>query len=198
MRLERLSQDKIRIFLTSDDLRERGIEKEDMWRDIPKVHELFNDMMEQAYDELGFEVSGPVAVEVFALPSQGMVVIVTRGKNEAAYDAEEIDEAEFYDFELALEDEAIVYSFAQFDDLIDLAHRLKQLPVNGGSVYHYKDHYYFILDNVDWEDERLDEMIALISEYGEPALVTSYVIKEYGKAIIKEDAVKTISEHFRP
>ncbi|MGE5701533.1 MAG: adaptor protein MecA, partial [Clostridia bacterium] len=88
MRVERLGTDKIRIFLTFDDLSERGIEKEDMWRDIPKVHELFNDMMEQAYHELGFEVSGPVAVEVFALPAQGMVVIVTRGKTGARSEKE--------------------------------------------------------------------------------------------------------------
>ena len=80
MRVERLGGDKIRFFLTLDDLADRGIEKEDIWRDIPKVHELFNDMMEHAYQELGFEVTGPVAVEVFALPAQGMVVVVTRGQ----------------------------------------------------------------------------------------------------------------------
>jgi len=75
MRVERLGRDKIRFYLSMDDLVERGIEKEDMWQDIPKVHELFNEMMEQAYRELGFEIAGPVAVEVFALPAQGMVVI---------------------------------------------------------------------------------------------------------------------------
>ncbi len=80
MRVERLEGDKIRFFLTLDDLMDRGIEKEDMWRDIPKVHELFNDMMEHAYQELGFEVAGPIAVEVFALPAQGMVVIVSRSR----------------------------------------------------------------------------------------------------------------------
>ena len=80
MKIERLNQDKIRIFLTFDDLLERGIQKEDMWREIPKVHELFSEMMDQAYSELGFDANGPLAVEVFALPAQGMVVIVTRGK----------------------------------------------------------------------------------------------------------------------
>src|SRR5690606_38016040 len=64
MRLERLNQDKIRIFLTFDDLLERGINKDDIWQDIHKVHELFNDMMNQAHQELDFVVVGPVAVEV--------------------------------------------------------------------------------------------------------------------------------------
>lgn len=79
MRIERLSQDKIRIFLTFDDLSERGIQKEDMWQEVPKVHDLFTEMMDQAYSELGFDATGPLAVEVFAMPAQGMVVIVTRG-----------------------------------------------------------------------------------------------------------------------
>ncbi len=80
MKMERLSQDKIRIFLTFDDLTERGIHKDDMWREIPKVHELFSEMMDQAYMELGFDATGPLAVEVLAMPAQGMMVIVTRGK----------------------------------------------------------------------------------------------------------------------
>ena len=73
MRIERLTSDKVRFFLTFDDLMERNIDKDDLWKDLPKVHELFNDMMEQAYYEVGFEVNGPVAVEVFALPTQGMM-----------------------------------------------------------------------------------------------------------------------------
>src|SRR4051812_32760948 len=79
MKIERLSHDKIRIFLTFDDLTERGIQKEDIWREIPKVHDLFSEMMDQAYNEVGFEAVGPLAVEVFALPAQGMIVIITRG-----------------------------------------------------------------------------------------------------------------------
>ncbi|GJM68198.1 hypothetical protein HMSSN036_04140 [Paenibacillus macerans] len=53
MKIERLGQDKIRIFLTFDDLSERGIQKEDMWQEIPKVHDLFTEMMDQAYNEVG-------------------------------------------------------------------------------------------------------------------------------------------------
>lgn len=90
MKIERLSQDRIRIFLTFDDLSERGIQKEDMWREPPKLHELFLEMMDQAYNELGFDASGPLAVEVLAMPAQGMVINVTRGKtNNAAGDVQQ-------------------------------------------------------------------------------------------------------------
>ncbi len=71
MRIERLSPDKVRFFLTFDDLTERGIAKEDMWRDIPKVHDLFQEMMEQAYLELGFEVTGRWPLKFLPFPLRG-------------------------------------------------------------------------------------------------------------------------------
>lgn len=53
MRLERLNYDKIKIFLTTDDLHDRGLTKEDLWKDSLKVHQLFRDMMNEASVELG-------------------------------------------------------------------------------------------------------------------------------------------------
>lgn len=197
MRVERLGQDKIRIFLTFDDLSERGIEKEDMWRDIPKVHELFNDMMEQAYHELGFEVSGPVAVEVFALPAQGMVVIVTRGKTGSKVEKEEEFEDEVYELEVTLEEsDLIIYSFRDFEHMIEAAHRINAMLTNGGTAYFYQGKYYLVLEEVDLEQERYQKLIAILSEYGEATPTTVYVLEEYGKVIVAEDAVKELCRRF--
>ncbi|USG63546.1 genetic competence negative regulator [Brevibacillus ruminantium] len=200
MRVERLGQDKIRIFLTFDDLSERGIEKEDMWRDIPKVHELFNDMMEQAYHELGFEVSGPVAVEVFALPAQGMVVIVTRGKTGSKSDKEEeeYDDEDMYELEVTLEEsDLVIYSFRDFEHLVEAAHRINAFLINGGAAYFYQGKYYLVLEELDLDQERYQKLIAILSEYGEATPTTVYVLEEYGKVVFSDDAVKEICRHFR-
>ncbi len=198
MRVERLGQDKIRIFLTFDDLSERGIEKEDMWRDIPKVHELFNDMMEQAYHELGFEVSGPVAVEVFALPAQGMVVIVTRGKTGSKMEKEEEYDEEVYEMEVTLEEsDLIIYSFRDFEHMVEAAHRINAMLTNGGAAYFYQGKYYLVLEEVDLDEDRYQKLIAILSEYGEATPTTVYVLEEYGKVVIADDAVKEICRRFR-
>lgn len=198
MRIERLSQDKIRFFLTFDDLSERGIEKEDMWRDIPKVHELFNEMMDQAYKELGFEVSGPVAVEVFALPAQGMVVIVTRGKTESVYDYDDaLDYNDIYELEVTMEEsELVIYAFTDFEYLIQAVHRLHDFLQDMGKVYHYKNRYYLVLDPADIEEKSYDRMIAILSEYGEASTITQVVLDEYGTSVIEESAIETIHKHF--
>ena len=48
MRLERLNENKIKIFLTLDDLFDRGLSNEDIWKDSLKWHQLFHDMLEEA------------------------------------------------------------------------------------------------------------------------------------------------------
>jgi adapter protein MecA 1/2 len=200
MKIERLSIDKIRIFLTFDDLTERGIQKEDMWREIPRVHELFSEMMEQAYTELGFDASGPLAVEVFALPAQGMVVIVTRGKMQTARDEDRFEEDEdVYEMEVTLEQSELVsYAFRDFEDLLRMAKVLNLLPEGGGTLFSYKDHWILQFDSLEYDenDSRYQAIIAVLSEYGEATSVTTAVLQEYGKTIIAENAVKTLCEHF--
>ncbi|PYI54966.1 genetic competence negative regulator [Paenibacillus flagellatus] len=198
MKIERLSVDKIRIFLTFDDLTERGIQKEDMWREIPKVHELFSEMMEQAYTELGFDATGPLAVEVFALPAQGMVVIVTRGKVQNASDPIDEEEAEeVYEMEVTLEQSDVIsYAFHDFEHLLKASHVASGTGVTEGALYSYKNKWILQIDPEDMEEAKEQALIAILSEYGDATSVTTAVLDEYGKRVIAENAIRTLCEHF--
>jgi adapter protein MecA 1/2 len=198
MKIERLSHDKIRIFLTFDDLMERGIQKEDMWREIPKVHELFSDMMDQAYTELGFDATGPLAVEVFSLPAQGMVVIVTRGKVHAGHHSDEEDEAEeVYEMEVTLEQsDQIMYSFASFEHVLDASRMVFSLGMENGILFAYKDRYFLLVEPQELEEKQYHALIAVLSEFGEASSVTQAVLEEYGKVVIAEQAVGVLHRHF--
>jgi adapter protein MecA 1/2 len=203
MRIERLSQDKIRIFLTFDDLSERGIQKEDMWQEVPKVHDLFTEMMDQAYSELGFDATGPLAVEVFAMPAQGMVVIVTRGKYDhhqyGASGEEELPE-EIYEMEVTLEQsDSIVYAFRDFEVLVEAAHVLLGNITPLGKLYSYNDKWYLYFDPKDFEESEtaLSGLIAVLSEFGDSSAVTEAVLDEYGKTVMPENAVQTLCDHFK-
>ncbi|QYR19936.1 genetic competence negative regulator [Paenibacillus sp. sptzw28] len=202
MKIERLNQDKIRIFLTFDDLLERGIQKEDMWREIPKVHELFSEMMDQAYNELGFDASGPLAVEVFALPAQGMVVIVTRGKvngkpEDRVMEEEENDD-DVYELEVTLEQSDIVmYSFRDIEDVISVCKQLNAADLTqDGRLYSYNGKYMLVFESEGVELTRYHAIIALLAEYGEATSVTAAVLEEYGKIIMPAKAVAEICTHF--
>jgi adapter protein MecA 1/2 len=202
MKMERLTADKIRIFLTYDDLVERGIHKEDLWREIPKVHELFSDMMDQAYSELGFDVEGPLAVEVFMLPSQGMVIIVTRGGQHHPYmhhDEHGFDEddEDVYEMEVTLErSDTISYAFDDFENVIRAVHMIKPHVPSGGSLFAYRGVYVLQFEPEDLREEDGDKIVSLLSEFGEATSVTRAVLEEYGKTVEHTDAIGAITRYF--
>ncbi|MEC0245714.1 genetic competence negative regulator [Paenibacillus chitinolyticus] len=200
MKIERLSPDKIRIFLTFDDLTERGIQKDDMWREIPKVHDLFSDMMDQAYSELGFEPAGPLAVEVFALPAQGMVVIVTRGSMDLSLQADLLDDhddEEVYEMEVTLEQSDIVsYAFRDFEDLLRASKVVNPMLTDGGALYTYRNKWILQLEPTELPEGKFQTLIAVLSEYGDATNVTKAVLEEYGKAVIEANAVQELCRHF--
>ncbi|WP_166239300.1 genetic competence negative regulator [Paenibacillus turpanensis] len=203
MKMERLSQDKIRIFLTFDDLSDRGIQKDDMWREIPKVHELFSDMMEQAYSELGFDATGPLAVEVFALPAQGMVVIVTRGKPERIHNDDDFEDdldlpSNVYEMELTIDhNEMITYQFRDFEDTVACAKLLQHhIQAQNTALYSYKEKYFLLLDPDGLEEKEEQKLVAILSEFGDASSVTKAVLEEYGKVVAETKAVEVLCRHF--
>ncbi|MEX1337827.1 genetic competence negative regulator [Hydrogenibacillus schlegelii] len=194
MRIERIAPDKVRFFLTLDDLSERNIDKDDLWKDLPKVHELFNDMMEQAYYEVGFEVSGPVAVEVFALPSQGMVVVVSKASEES--DGEPFD-GETIEMEVTLETrDDIACAFRDFEHLLAAVRRVRSVVGPAGRLYHYKGHYVLYFEPLALDEAEYEKLVANLAEYGDIVPVTIHVLEEYGKPIIPERAVEVLGRYF--
>ncbi|MGG2066401.1 MULTISPECIES: genetic competence negative regulator [unclassified Bacillus (in: firmicutes)] len=194
MRLERLNYNKIKIFLTFDDLSERGLTKEDLWKNAPKVQQLFRDMMQEANKELGFEADGPIAVEVFSLQAQGMVVIVTKENQES--DTEEEFQDEFIEMQVTLdESEHILYEFTSLEDVIALAGRLYSLGVTGGKLYTWQNRFYLWLEE-DSTTLLKEDMIAILAEFGSSSTITIYRMMEYGKELMANEAIEQIYNYF--
>lgn len=203
MKIERLGQDKIRIFLTYDDLLERGIQKEDMLREPPKLHDLFMELMEQAYTELGFEASGrPLAVEVYAMPAQGMFVVVTRGKRggdtvDGFGDEDDLDD--IFDLDVTMEQsDIIMYSFGNFEDVISACKALQLAQLSeGGILFSYNNKWILSIEPSDIESTNFHSIVAILAEYGDATSVTYAMLEEYGKVIMSEDAIHQVCTHFQ-
>lgn len=191
MRLERLTFNKIKIFLTTDDLSERGLTKEDIWKDSLKWHQLFHEMLEEASVEFGVDIHGTVAVEIFTMHTQGMVMIITM--NEQEEDTPFHDS--FYDEMGTLDHYQILNEFASFEDLIQAAYCLGNVDYFDGSVYVYNNKYYYFIDHL-LEDEA-SRVSVVLSEFSQPTLLSIHVVQEYGKEIISENAVETLIHYFK-
>ncbi|MBN8200310.1 MULTISPECIES: genetic competence negative regulator [Bacillaceae] len=191
MRLERLNYNKIKIFLTLDDLNDRGLTKEDVWKDSLKWHQLFHEMLEEASEEFGVDIQGTVAVEIFSMQAQGMVMIVTM---EDQMD-EELLEDGFIEMQVTVEgSEDILFEFQDFEDVIQMAKELNRVQIQEGSLYCYKEMYYYHVTDLAGDD--IHRVIAILAEYGDSAFTSIHVIQEYGKVLIESNAVKKLVEYF--
>ncbi|WP_226666907.1 genetic competence negative regulator [Metabacillus litoralis] len=193
MRLERLNYDKIKIFLTTDDLKDRGLTKEDLWKDSLKVQQLFRDMMDEASVELGFEAHGPIAVEVYSLHAQGMVVIVSHSQEVTELDEDFSDE--YIEMQVKLDENFdVIYEFNSFEDIIQVSNYLYRKNVKDGMIIFYLEKYYLLLN--DDQPFNIDDLVSVLAEYGNPSTLTDHRLKEYGKVIIENKAVEEIYRHF--
>jgi len=193
MRLERLTANKIKIFLTFDDLNDRGLTKEDIWKDSGKWNQLFHDMLEEACEEFDVEIQGHVAVEIFSLQVQGLIMIITVD-DDVQEEEGNLDEG-FIEMQVRVGDcDKLLYRFQDFEDIIQLAKRLSFIGVAGGSLYTINNCYYLLMDNM--KEEKKEAAACILSEYGNASILSPIVLAEYGKLIIENKAVETILEFF--
>ncbi|MGP7816083.1 genetic competence negative regulator [Niallia sp. 01092] len=193
MRLERLNYNRIKIHLTFDDLYERGLTKDDIWKDSMKWQYFFHEMLEEANDQFGLEINGSVAVEIFSLKAQGMVMILTMSDQEN--DEEELLNEGFLEMQVTVEETVdMLFEFKELEDVIQVCKQLDHVGFKGGSLY-CKDGIYYICF-ADVMTKREEQMVALLGEYGECSLTSVYLIQEYGNTICENKAIEIITTYF--
>lgn len=191
MRIERVSTDQFKIFLTFDDLIERGFTKEDLWHDASNVRSLFSDMMYEASSELGIELDGMLLVQVHLMQAQGMHIFVTQQYEENNEDEDYIEMKVTLD-----ESKELIFSFMDFEDIISVTSYLDPMGLENIRLYHMDDRYYMILDHIELSSVDKEDIIGVMSEYANPSIVTSHRIEEYGKLIMKENTIQQMKRFF--
>ena len=87
LKIELLSENQIRCTLNKADLADKQLKISELAYGSPKAKELFREMMQQASNELGFEVDDiPLMIEAIPISSDCLILIVTKVE-----DPEELD-----------------------------------------------------------------------------------------------------------
>lgn len=123
MKIEKINDNQIRCTLTSDDLANREIKLSELAYGTEKAKNLFQDMMQQAQKEFGFDSdNSPLMVEAIPISPDSIVLIITK-----VDDPEELD-TRFSKFAPDGNDgaSAEVPQMAGADDIIDIFHKLTE------------------------------------------------------------------------
>jgi len=170
---------------------ERGFTKEDLWYDASNVRDLFSDMMYEASIELDFELEGMLIIQVHLMQAQGMHIIVTQKMEHINWDEDYIEMKVTLD-----ESRELIFSFADFEDIIQISPSLFTKGINDGKIYYWNKKYYLLFDEEALKDRNTEDMIAILSEFSTPSIVTSHRLEAYGKMIMEQDAIYHIVNIF--
>lgn len=214
MKIERVSDTQLKLTLTKSDLIERDIRLEDLIHPGEKTQKLFRDIMEQAMEECDFVTENtPLMVEAVPVGLDGIMIIVTKvedkekgqsalnlftqAKDNRRYKKKPLSEEET---EIKEDDDILVYSFVQLDDVIDLSIRLEHLFHGGSALYKQNNRYFLVLQgNTYTSDETIDDLEIILDEYGEKhvsSLLSKYYLAEHGECMISEKAIKSLAMSF--
>lgn len=202
MKFKRLSDDKIQIIISSEDLEKRDVKKWDLMPNSPRAQELFQEMLEQAYEECGFEVDSEtqLMVEAYPMTAESLVITVTkvRSKNNirellgADLDEDDdvlLDEYEDEDYS-DLESNDLVYRFNDFEDTVQLANIIDMDYQDECSMYK-KGNDYFLTFAIP--DKLSDHALSMLGEYGCIKHIAEAYLKEHAKLMIDKNAIKVLS-----
>ncbi len=214
MKIERISENQLKLTLTKDDLQERDIKLEDLITPSEKTQKLFRDIMEQALDEEDFISSEntPLMVEAVPMGTEGIMIIVTKVNNKDSknpadllHQAQEMRRwkkkpLDTLEHSEEKNSDILIYSFPALDDVIHVSLRLDGGFKGESSVYKNDGKYFLVLMGDTYTaEESSAELELILKEYGQKHVSTplaKYYLLEHGETIIAEKAVKALAKTF--
>ena len=207
MKIERISENQLKLTLTKADLAERKIKLEDLISPSERTQKLFRDIMEQALDEEDFiSENTPLMVEAIPSGGDGIMIIVTKVNNKEKHTDEDLRRWKKKPMDtLAHEEEKnsdiLIYSFPSLDDVIGVSLRLDGVFKGESAVYKNDGKYFLVMQGDTYTtEETAEDAERILKEYGQKHISTplaKYYLLEHGETLLAEQAIKALAKTFR-
>lgn len=207
MKIEKLNDDKIRITLNMEDLKEQDIDFHSFMSNPIETQDLFMNMLEKAEKEVGFVTDDyRVMIEALVTSSDTFVLTVTRinpEKQKSTYKSKKIG---IKRKSIAINAKKAIYCFDSFDEFLEYCKFLKNDIlqylsdfVNSNKLYEYNNKYYLVLEDIHMNTHLLKSFTSGITEFAcfinNSDLFESKLL-EYGKIIFENNAIRQCFKHF--
>ncbi len=183
MKIEKISENKIRILITAADLKKKNIDINDLYYDDTKAQNLFWELLYEAYLEESFDVdNSKLIVEVAPVSHDSFVILVTRipDKKSVLYSSKHRKNY-LNNF----------YQFSSFDEFVDLSKEIEGLFSGESSFYKYQDWYVLYLNGY-----LTKKIQAILEEYGTRINTSLGILNEHGKLLINKNALDVMNQYF--
>lgn len=202
MKIEKLTDDKIRITLDLSDLKEKDIDYQSFMSNSIDTQKLFFDMLEEAEEKVGFDTENyKIAIEAIATIDGTFVLTVTRSLPDELSKSKVIKAKRVSP---QMQKKMAIYSFSSFEDFCAFCRAISSLTKMEKlaakiSLYLYQSTYYLVLENVNSHYEHFRMISSLLPEFSKfvhnPELFQKKLF-EYGSLVMKHNAIKTCQKYF--
>lgn len=207
MKIEKLNDDKIRITLNMKDLEENNVDFQTFMSNSIESQELFINMLDKAEKELGFITDDyRVMIEALATNNGNFVLTVTRFEPEKEKNLIKKRKVNIKRKATAIDTNKAIYCFNTFDEYCNfcafLNNNILKYMDNFAdciSLYEYQNQYYLVLTNIHINNNLLKSFCSSITEFARFVNVANLFeskLLEYGKVVMKDNAIETCIKHF--
>lgn len=207
MKFEKLNENKIKITLSVQDLVEKEIDFHIFMSDPIESQSILIDMLEEAKKETGFDPEDyNLKVEALAMADTNFIFTITKivpdEKSKPSRKKFTIKRKN-----LNYNSTQAIYSFNSFDDFCtflaflnenNLYNFINNLATHI-SLYEYREKYYLILNNINFEISDKIKFYANITEFAKYVtnpIIFSSKLKECGNLIMDNNALEIGFKHF--
>ena len=205
MRIERINENKLRVFLSFDDLEDRDINLETFSYNTPETQELFWDLMEQAEVELGFDaMESQLCVEAVTDVDHGFIITITRMDDEGEFESiHKFIKSRYKRKELttrkkaaALVSTVAIWHFEDFDALTSACRHLEGRHTGSSDAWRCEDKYYLVLYGAEAPTGGRQRFEDILSEHGEKITNAGFFegyLNEHGTRLVPQNAISTMA-----
>lgn len=206
MKIEKLTDNKIRIIINVEELSEKNIDIFNLPSSKEKIYDLFDGILKEAEKQVGFKAQDcRLLIEAFSASEGYIVFTFTKYKNNTT-PAKPTKKLKYKRKTYTNNYKNAIYKFNNFEEFCNFStycnstklSDLKQLAKNI-SLYEYNNFYYLILSNINKNFVNINLFYTSISEFSNLAstsILFKSKIQEYGNVIFKANAIKNTIKFF--
>ena len=211
MKIEKLTENKIRIILKKDDFKDKDVNMQLLLNKSEDLQKFFLEILNQAQKQLDFCVDGyKLLIEGFSSDNEIYIFTITKyidstyipPKKDLKTSKKKVitrrkNESNLSDFH--------IYSFNDFEDFCCFCNSINKIQSKLKKLYKYSvlylynDTYYLTLSNLNSSHEYFKDFYAYITEFGTRCYVSNIYeskLKEYGQIVIKKNALNIGVKYF--
>jgi negative regulator of genetic competence, sporulation and motility len=197
MKIEKLTENKIRVIINSDELGFSNMNVHSIMTKVIETQDIFSNILERAKTEVDFHTDGcKLLIEVFSSLEDIFVFTITKylpdkdlKKKKLIIKRKSFDQFSKY----------AVCQFETFETFVEFCNSLKCIHnfnsnklAKNIALYFWKDKYYLILRNTNTQYENISFFYSAVSEFGKLLSFSNcfeYKLLEHGKILIKKNAI---------